>query len=170
MKKVLTVALLAFVLLSSRAVPADKEDGHGHVIVAPDKLSWKANPNLPPGAMAAVLSGDPTKAGSVYALRVKLPDGYKVPPHWHPTDENVTVLQGALLIGVGEKFDASKMETVPAGGFMRMPKEMRHYGQSKGEAIVQVHGVGPFVINYVNPADDPANQAKKAPPKAPAKK
>jgi hypothetical protein len=104
--------------------------------------------------MVAVLSGDPTKSG-LYALRVKLPDGYKVPAHWHPTDENVTVIEGTLLIGTGDKFDMSKLETVPVGGFMRMPKEMKHFAATKGATILQVHGIGPFEINYVNPADDP---------------
>ncbi len=132
---------------------ADHKDAH--VIVTPDKLQYKPNPNLPPGAQTAVLSGDPTKAGGLFAVRVKLPDGYKVPPHWHPSDENVTVIQGALLIATGDKFDMSKLETVPVGGFMHMPKEMRHFAATKGETILQVHGIGPFEINYVNPTDDP---------------
>jgi hypothetical protein len=157
MKRFIPTLLLAGCLCSAWAVCADKEGEHkdGHVILAPDKLQWKPHPALPSGAQAAVLSGDPAKAGSLYAVRVKVPDGYKVPPHWHPTDENVTVLQGSLLIGTGDKFDQAKMQPVPTGGFMRMPKEMRHFAMAKGEAIIQVHGVGPFEINYVNPADDP---------------
>lgn len=151
------VSLLAFGLCCAWAVRADKEADHkdGHVILAPDELQWKANPNLPPGAQFAVLSGDPTKSGRLYAIRVKLPDGYKVPPHWHPVDENVTVIQGSLLIGLGEKVDQSKMKQVPAGAFMQMPKEMRHYARAKGETVLQLHGIGPFEINYVNAEDDP---------------
>jgi len=155
MKRMLLVALLGAGLCFTWAVGADKDAKDGHMILTPDKLQWKPNPILPPGAQATVLSGDPTKPGSVYAIRIKIPDGYKVPPHWHPSDENVTVLQGTMMIGVGEKFDPAKMEAVPAGGFMRMPKQMRHFGMAKGELIVQVHGVGPFAINYDNPEDDP---------------
>jgi hypothetical protein len=109
----------------------------------------------PPGAQVAVLSGDPAKPGALYTLCTKLPDGYKVPPHWHPTEENATVIQGVLLVGTGDKFDAAKLKEVPAGAFMRMPKEMRHFAQAKGESILQLHGIAPFEINYVNAADDP---------------
>jgi quercetin dioxygenase-like cupin family protein len=155
MKRIILISLLAlsFGLVWADDKKADHKDGH--VIVTPDKLQWKPHPALPAGAMAAVLSGDPTKAGSVFAVRVKLPDGYKVPPHWHPSDENVTVIQGTLLIATGDKFDMTKLESVPAGSFMHMPKEMRHFAATKGETILQVHGVGPFEVNYVNPADDP---------------
>ena len=117
--------------------------------------------SLPPGAKMGVLVGDPSKAGMPYVVRAKLPDGYKVPPHWHPSDENVTVLQGTLLMGTGEKFDPAKAEEMPTGSFMRMPKTMRHYAIAKGETIIQLHGIGPFEINYVNPADDPRKKDEK---------
>jgi quercetin dioxygenase-like cupin family protein len=91
----------------------------------------------------------------LFTIRVKLPDGYKVPPHWHPSDENVTVLQGMLLVGRGEKFDPASAEELPAGAYMRMPRTMRHFALARGETILQVHGIGPFEIHYVNPADDP---------------
>jgi quercetin dioxygenase-like cupin family protein len=153
--------LLAFTALAASlywaySVRADKDDGHKeHIIITPDKVTWKANPALPAGAQSALLSGDPSKAGGLYALRVKIPDGFKVPPHWHPVDENVTVLQGALMVGTGDKFDASRLKEVPAGSYMVMPKEMRHFAQAKGETILQLNGIGPFEINYVNPGDDP---------------
>jgi hypothetical protein len=124
-------------------------------MLMPDKLQWIPNPVLPAGARVAVLSGNPAKAGEVYALRVQLPDGYKVPPHWHPTDENVTVLRGMMLFGVGDHFDASNLKEAPVGSFTRMPKEMRHFAMTKGDTIIQIHGIGPFEFNYVNPSDDP---------------
>ena len=131
---------------------ADEKD---HVVVTPDKIKWgPAPPALRKGAEAAVLVGDPTKKGA-YTLRVKMPDGYIVPPHWHPTDENVTVIKGTFNIGRGEKFDPAATQTLPAGSYMRMPKGMRHFAWAKGEVIVQVHGEGPFEINYVNADDDP---------------
>jgi quercetin dioxygenase-like cupin family protein len=105
--------------------------------------------------MFALVSGDPTKAGP-FVIRLKVPAGYKIAPHWHPTDENVTVISGTFAIGMGEKFDETKMKTLPAGGYAQMPAEMRHYAMAKTATVVQVHGVGPFVLNYVNPADNPA--------------
>ena len=84
-----------------------------------------------------------------------MPDGYKVPPHWHPTDENVTVIQGTLMVGKGESFSADHSKALTAGSFARMPRGMRHFAWAKGETIIQVHGVGPFDIIYVNAADDP---------------
>jgi hypothetical protein len=132
------------------------------VAVKPDAIKWDPPPpSLPPGSQVAILVGDPSKPGVPYVLRAKLPDGYKVPPHWHPSDENVTVLQGALLIGKGEKLDPSATEELPAGSFCRLPKTMRHFAIAKGETIIQTHGIGPFAINYVNPADDPRKKEGK---------
>src|SRR5262249_21566823 len=114
----------AFLLLALPAAPADdqaKKDHDAdkdHVVVPPDDVKWgKAPPALPAGAQAAVLVGDPSKAGA-YVVRVKLPDGYKVPPHWHPTDENVTVIKGTLMIGKGETFKEEGSEALPAGSYM----------------------------------------------------
>lgn len=151
-------AVLAFCIGSQPGAGQDKghgETGKDHVMVKPDDVKWgPAPPSLPAGAKAAVLVGDPGKP-MPYVIRVQLPDGYKVPPHWHPTDENVTVLKGTLMVGKGDKFSAKDSEALPAGSFMRMPKEMRHFAVAKGETILQLHGIGPFEINYVNAADDP---------------
>ncbi|MBI3408212.1 MAG: cupin domain-containing protein [Planctomycetes bacterium] len=154
------VSILAFALLTGAQAGGDKKtSGHdgdmGHVMVRPDDIKWgPAPPALPSGAKVAVLSGDPTKS-TAYVLRVQLPDGFKVPPHWHPTDENVTVIKGTFNIGRGDKFSKDSTEALPPGSFARMPKEMRHFAWAKGETIVQVHGIGPFEINYVNALDDP---------------
>jgi hypothetical protein len=160
--------VLAWLTVASLGVQADSKagkDGHaksarGHVMVTPDRLEWRAAPpGLPPGAKMAVLAGDPTKPGLPYVLRAKLPDGYLVPPHWHPVDENVTVLKGTLRMGLGEKFDSKAGKDLPAGSFSRMPKGVRHFARARGETIIQVHGVGPFEIHYVNPSDDPRKKA-----------
>lgn len=141
--------------------PAGHDDTK-HVTVRPDAVKWgPPPPGLPPGCQVAVLVGDPTKAGVPYVLRAKLPDGYKVPPHWHPADENITVLRGALLVGKGEKLDPAATEELPAGSFCHLPKGTRHYAVAKGETTIQTHGVGPFDINYVNPADNPRKRADK---------
>jgi quercetin dioxygenase-like cupin family protein len=149
--------LAVLCLLASAGGAADKagEHGDGHVILPADKLQWGENPVLPPGAKVAVIHGNPGKAGDLYAVRAKLPDGYKVPPHWHPTDENVTVLQGTMLFGIGEHLDPAKTTVAPAGAFARMPAGVRHFAIAKGDTIIQVHGIGPFDFTYVNPADDP---------------
>ena len=109
----------------------------------------------------AVLVGDPSKSGAPWVMRAKMPDAYQVPAHWHPSDENVTVLKGSLLIGTGEKLDRSKTEELPAGSFMSMPKKMHHFAIAKGETIIQLHGTEAFDINYINPADDPRKKAER---------
>lgn len=140
--------------------PAGKAE-QSHTMIAPNDVKWgPAPPSLPAGAQLAVLSGDPSKA-EPFAIRLKAPDGYKIMPHWHPTDENVTVLEGTFAMGTGDKFDQAAAHEMTAGSFVRMPKGTRHYAMAKGETVVQVHGVGPFVLNYVNPNDDPRKQAKK---------
>ena len=132
-----------------------------HVVVTPDRLTWgPAPPGLPAGAQLAVLEGDPSKAGAPFAFRAKLPDGYKVAPHWHPTDERIIVLEGTLGMGTGEKFDPASGHELPTGSYSVMPKGMRHFVWAKGETVFQVSGMGPFEITYVNPADDPRKAPK----------
>jgi quercetin dioxygenase-like cupin family protein len=160
------VILGPLALVVGSVIRGQDKAGHAgdtdHVVVRPDAIKWgPAPPSLPPGSQIAVLVGDPGKPGVPYVIRAKLPDGYKVPPHWHPTDENVTVLKGTLLVGKGAKLDPATMEELPAGSFMRMPKTMRHFAMAKGETIIQIHGIGPFDINYVNPADDPRKKEDK---------
>jgi len=111
-------------------------------------------PALPPGAEIAVLQGDPHNDG-MYTLRLKLPNGYTIPPHFHPTDEMVTVMSGNLQVGMGDRVDVKNASTLKPGGFITAGKGMHHYAVARGETIVQVHGQGPFAITYVNPKDDP---------------
>jgi hypothetical protein len=133
-----------------------------HVLITPMELKWgDAPPALPKGARFAVLSGDPGLAGP-FTIRLKLPAGYKIAPHWHPTDENVTVVSGTFSLGSGEKFDQKSMKALPVGGYALLPAEMHHYAWTKSGATVQVYGMGPFVINYVNPADDPSKAGAAA--------
>ncbi len=127
-----------------------------HIAIGPWEIKWgPPPPSLPKGAQLAVISGDPGKAGP-FVIRLKLPAGYKIAPHWHPTDEHVTVLSGAMALGMGEKFDRADLRILPAGGYAMLPAEMRHFAMAKTSAVIQVHGMGPFVLNYVNPADDPS--------------
>lgn len=158
-----TLALLAAVtFVLARSGQAMKNSLHGgvtddgHILLSPDQIKWgPAPPSLPAGAQLAVPEGNPMKAGAPFTIRAKFPDGYKVPPHWHPTDEKVTVLQGSFGMGLGEKFDPAAGHEMPTGSFALMPKGVRHYAWAIGETVVQVSGTGPFEVNYVNPADDP---------------
>ncbi len=126
----------------------------------PAELKWKDGaPSLPPGAKIAVLEGDPSKPGP-FVFRVKVPDGYKIPPHTHPKPERVTVISGTFNLGMGETFDAAKAEALPAGTYGTWPAGMKHFVWAKGETVVQFHGEGPWQIEYVNPADDPRKQPK----------
>jgi Domain of unknown function (DUF4437) len=127
-----------------------------HTLTTAPDLKWGPGPDsLPPGAQMAAVSGDPAKTGVPFVIRAKLPDGYKVPPHFHPSDENVTVLSGSLSIGMGDKWDEASMKALGAHGFARLPKGMHHFALAKGATEIQIHGVGPFGVTYVNKADDP---------------
>jgi quercetin dioxygenase-like cupin family protein len=131
----------------------------GHVMVTPADLKWgPAPPTLPAGAQVAVLDGDPGKLG-YFSIRLKMPDGYKVAPHWHPTDENIVVLQGVFKVGSGDTYSDSATHELTAGSFAKMPKRMHHFAGAKGETIIQIYGPGPFVVNYLNPADDPSKKS-----------
>jgi hypothetical protein len=129
-----------------------------HVLLTPGDMKWgSAPPVLPAGAQAAVLDGDPTKPG-FFTIRLKFPDGYKVPAHWHPTDEHVTVVQGILKAGMGDAHNDSALHEFPVGSYLKLPKRMNHFVSAKGEVIVQISGQGPFVLTYVNPSDDPTKK------------
>ncbi len=144
------------------AKPAAAAKPAAHVLLTPGDIKWgPAPPVLPAGAQVAVLDGDPFKPG-VFSIRLKFPDGYKIPAHWHPTDENITVLQGTFRAGMGDAYSEAGLHDFAVGSFVKMPKQMRHFASAKGEVIVQIHGPGPFVINYVNPSDDPSKKTAAA--------
>ena len=127
---------------------------HGHTIATPDSLKWVEPPVLP-GARLAVVQGDPGKEGP-FVYRLRMPAGYRVPPHFHKATENVTVLAGSFSIGLGETFDQTKAQELPAGGFFSVPPKHAHYAWAGSqETVVQVHGVGPTDLTFVNPSDDP---------------
>jgi ketosteroid isomerase-like protein len=126
-----------------------------HAVVSPDTIKWgDAPPSLPPGAKVAVVSGDPSQAAP-FVIRAQMPAGYRIAPHWHPGVENVTVLAGTVAVGMGEKWDDAALKNLSVGGYATMPAEMRHFFTTRSAATIQVHGMGPFAVNYVNPADDP---------------
>ena len=93
-------------------------------------------------------------------MRLFMPDGYRIPPHTHPKVEHVTIVSGTFNLGMGEKFDEGKTKPMPAGTFAYWPAGMKHFAWAKGETVVQVHAIGPWKIDYLNPADDPRNAKK----------
>lgn len=149
------VALLSTVTALSVASAAEM-----HKVIKADSIQWgPAPPQLPKGAQVAVLSGDPGKKG-LYIIRAKMPDGYVIAAHWHKKAENVTVISGTFNIGMGDKLDKSKTEALGPGGFFSAAPNMKHFAWISGETIIEVSGMGPFDITYVDPKDDPSKMAK----------
>jgi len=130
-----------------------------HNAFTPDSVQYGPAPAfVSPGAQLAVLEGDPMVSSGDYTIRLKMPSGYRIAPHWHPKRENVTVLSGTLKVGMGDSFDESKMMGFPAGSFAYLDPEMHHYVMTSGEVVVQIHGMAPVQFNYINPNDDPSKK------------
>jgi quercetin dioxygenase-like cupin family protein len=123
-----------------------------------DDVKWgPVPPNIAAPAQLAVISGDPSKEG-LFVIRLKMPAGYKVPAHYHPQYENVTVLTGEFHVGMGDKLDTDKGMLLRPGGYVEAPAKMHHYAWVTSDTIVQIAGPGPFGIIYVDPADDPSKK------------
>jgi len=123
-------------------------------MVTPNDLKWADVPSLPPGAKIAVIEGPMTEAVP-FTVRIKLPADYKVPAHWHPAVERVTVLSGTFNIGMGDKLDPQKTTALWPGSVIIMQPQTNHFAWTKEETVVQLNGTGPWGITYVDPADDP---------------
>jgi quercetin dioxygenase-like cupin family protein len=122
-------------------------------------VKWGAPPPVfPPGAKFAVIAGDPGATGLV-TVRFEMPPGYAIPPHFHPTDEHVTVLKGTFSIGMGDVVDKAHALSLSPGGYGIAMANMHHYAYTATGATIQVHMQGPFAITYVNPADDPSKKS-----------
>jgi hypothetical protein len=139
-------------------VGAQTASSEKHVFL-PDAIPYGPAPAfVVAGAQLAVLEGNPGAASGDYTIRLKMPDGYRIAPHWHPQRENVTVISGTFKVGMGDRFDESKMGAFPAGSFAFLDPDMHHYAMASGEVVVQVHGKSPLQFNYVNPNDDPSRK------------
>jgi len=151
-----TAAVTSFLLLVASALSAQ-----GMAMpMPPAALQWGPAPAVfPMGAKMAVVSGDPSKVG-MFTIQLSLPDGYRIPAHSHPTDETVEVKEGTFLYGMGDAFDAAKLQPMGVGQKGSIPAGMHHYAQAKGATVVAVTAMGPFAMTYVNPADDPRKPAK----------
>ncbi len=157
------LATICFTLSQVLAQAKAHKGSHQHGSAAksaftPDQIQYGPAPNfLPPGARLAVLEGNPMGSSENYTVRLKMPDGYKISPHWHP-HRDVTVVSGTLKVGMGDKWDDSKMAEFPQGSFAYLDPSMHHYAGASGETVVQIHGVAPVKFNYINPQDDPTKQ------------
>jgi len=156
----IVLALIALVCGAGQLFKVAAHEGtHAHNAFTPDTIPWgPAPPFIRPGAQLAVLEGDPAASTGDYTVRLKMPDGYQISPHWHPLRENVTVISGTFKVGMGDQFDTKKMAAFTAGSFAYLDHEMHHYAMACGQVIVQVHGKSPLQFNYVNPDDDPSRK------------
>lgn len=146
-------ALVGALTLGAQA--ADMADA---TILPADKIAWSEGPpSIPPGAEAALLNGNPG-AEELFALRLKLPADYHIPPHTHPRPEIVTVLSGTFLLGHGETADRDAAEPLPAGSFFALQPGHAHFAYVDGETVIQINSSGPWAIDYIDPADDPRTQ------------
>lgn len=105
-------------------------------------------PGFDSGMQIAGVVGDFTKAGP-YVLRLSFPDGYRFPAHYHPMDENLTVVSGTLLLAMGEEENEDSLVRYGAGDFINIPAEHPHFGGASGATVIQLHGMGPFEIMLV---------------------
>jgi hypothetical protein len=150
-----TVAALTFVALGLTLTVASAGAQLPHGLVPADQVQWgPAPPSLPPGAQISVLEGNPGAKGAV-TLRLKFPANYDIPPHWHSMDERLTVMSGALRVGMGDTIDRDHGQRLDPGGFVSLPASMHHYAWTTTPTIVQISLEGPFDIFYVHPGDDP---------------
>jgi quercetin dioxygenase-like cupin family protein len=156
-------AIITFFLippkLSAQQTMRDMDKGPEHHLIYSndDDIKWQQSPVLEPELKVSVLEGNPSESG-VFTLRIKIPDGGYIAPHWHPNVERVTVLSGKFLLGSGEKIDKRNTKPLKPGSYTSMPPGMRHFAMAEGETIIQLTSVGPWVINYVNPEDDPRSK------------
>jgi len=147
LNRLLTLAL-ALAALGPTAASAD------HIMVTPADLKWEDAKAIPPGAKMAVIEG-PLNEAVPFTIRIKFPADYRLPAHWHPQIEHVTVISGTLNMGTGDKLDTAKSTALAPGSVAIMQPKTNHFVWTNEETEVQVHGVGPTAINYVDPADDP---------------
>jgi quercetin dioxygenase-like cupin family protein len=150
----MTIKWLASVIIVCATYTPGSAQTTNHIMVTPADLTWSIMPTLPPGALVAIIQG-PVNESRPFVLRLKLPANYDIPAHWHPWVEHATVISGTLNMGIGDKLDRSRTKALVAGSIAVINSNTNHFSWTSEETIVQVHGTGPLVIHYVNPADDP---------------
>lgn len=151
--------IVAFVLVAASLLTAAPTfaQSHGHRMITPNDLKWSDVPSLPPGAKIAVIEG-PMSEAVPFTVRLKFPQNYQIPAHWHPAVERVTVLSGTFYMGVGDKLDPQHSMALAPGSIMILQPKTHHFAWNKEEVVVQLNGTGPWGITYLNPDDDPRKQ------------
>ncbi len=165
-RNAIAVAAIAGTLAAITALAGEPRGGDhdatgpAHTMLQPDAMTWGPAPAVfPQGAQMAVIQGDPSAPGRVVTVRLRMPKGYAIPPHFHPTDEAVTILSGSFTMGTGDAMDQTSAKTLGPGGYAVVPAQAHHWAMAAAPTEVQVHMIGPFAITYVNPADDPQAKA-----------
>lgn len=146
-----TLTTIAIAAAALNAAPVSAQD---HLMVHPADLKWGDVGSLPPGAKLAVIEG-PLNEARPFTVRIKLPADYRIPAHFHSAIEHVTVISGTFHMGTGDRFAAETSMALGQGSVAIMQPGTRHYAWTRDETVIQVHGVGPWTITYVDPADDP---------------
>lgn len=164
MRRTIGAVAIGLVMLAGTLVAQESGmmKGPAHAMLNAGDLKWGPPPAIleQKGATFTVISGDPGQAG-LFTVRLKLDAGYRINPHWHPTDEHLTVLSGVFQIGMGDTFEKTKLKDITGGGYVLLPAEMKHYGMAKTPTVLQVHGNGPFTLTYVNASDDPTKKVSE---------
>ena len=159
--KILATTIPFLLLAAAPAFAADAAKKPEATSINPAEIKWgEAPPDIPKGAEMAVLHGDPSKKAP-FTARLKMPAGFKIPPHWHTRDEQLTIIAGTFVLHMGDTMDAPAT-ALTAGGFHFLPAKSHHAAETKTETIVQIDGMGPFDIHYLNPADNPNKTAAAA--------
>lgn len=155
LKALAATTVLALAALGAAGAWAAEAETAGHISIVPSDLKWVDAPSIGPGAQLAMLEGD-LKQAVPFTFRIKLPPHFKIAPHTHPLFERVTVVSGTFHLGIGEKFDAAKARAYPPGGVTMMPAGMPMFAfTGDEEAVIQIHGTGPWGIAYLHPEDNP---------------
>lgn len=162
MKALFTIGILMILISGTKVLAQDKDmhmkHGTDHIMINEDELKWVDGPEaLPKGLKIAVLEGNPHEAGP-FTMRLKFPENYEVQPHWHPAIEHLSVLDGSFYMGTGETFNREKATLLEEGAFAVMPAKFVHYAFTKEGATIQLHGMGPWAIYFVNAKNVSTNQ------------
>ena len=169
MPRIVSVVILGAIVVgchatrsSSAAVARPAAVSAPRILVFPDRTVWGEGPDsLQPGARMVVLEGDPSKDG-FFTMRLLLPSGYRVDPHWHSKAERLTIISGTLNLGMGDHFEAQAAQVLPTGTYSSMPPGMTHFAWTTEPTVLQLSSVGPWSVTYVNPADDPRKKRPDA--------
>lgn len=152
--RVFTAGVASLIFVLAAGVGQSQTPAATHVVVPASDVKFAPIeiPGFDSGTKIAVIYGDPNAQTGDYVIRLAFPDGYRFPSHWHPMDENVTVLEGTFSLGMGDTRDDTKLTAYSPGAFLHLPAKMSHFGSAKGATVVQLHGEAPFKIELSKPA------------------